>query len=132
MDHLKMSVKLSHEVPFFDTMYIQSANTPFLTPNMLGHLKVHSANKVGVFGGVQGFRWVVHRGWSSRVSVKSPKLVIEKRGKEYGGLTRLSKTHLLSFHSAGRHCQSCWLLLSRQVQCLRNSSRQCLFTSSRL
>lgn len=23
------------------------------------------------------------------------------------GRTRLSKTHLLSFHSAGRHCQSC-------------------------
>jgi len=45
-------------------------------------------------------------------------------------LTRLSKTHLFSFHSAGRHCQSCWLLLSKQVQCFLNSARQCLFTSS--
>lgn len=44
--------------------------------------------------------------------------------------TRLSKTHLLSFHSAGRHCQSCWLLSSRHIQCFLNSARQCLLTSS--
>ena len=30
------------------------------------------------------------------------------------------------------HCQSCWLLLSRHSQCLRNSAKQCLFTSSSL
>ena len=45
-------------------------------------------------------------------------------------LTRLSKTHLLSLHSFGRHCHSCWLLSSRQVQCFRNSSRQDLLISS--
>lgn len=30
------------------------------------------------------------------------------------------------------HCHSCWLLLSRHSQCLRNSAKQCLFTSSSL
>jgi hypothetical protein len=44
--------------------------------------------------------------------------------------TNLLKTQSLSFHSAGRHCHNCWLLLSKQVQCLRNSSRQLLFISS--
>lgn len=43
--------------------------------------------------------------------------------------TKLSKTHLLSFHSAGRHCQSCWFRLSRHSQCLRNSVKQCVLIS---
>ena len=47
-------------------------------------------------------------------------------------LTRLSNTHLFNFHSAGLHCQSCWLLLSKHCQCLRNCSKQCLLTSSML
>lgn len=45
-------------------------------------------------------------------------------------LTKFSKTHLFNFHSAGRHCQSCWLLSSRHVQCLRNSSRHDLLMSA--
>lgn len=47
-------------------------------------------------------------------------------------LTKLSKTHLLSFHSAGRHCQSWWLLLSRHSQWARNCARQDLLMSSML
>lgn len=44
--------------------------------------------------------------------------------------TKFSYTHLLSFHSAGRHCHSCWLLLSRHCQCARNCPRQDLLMSS--
>ena len=44
----------------------------------------------------------------------------------------MSNTHLLRGLSNFLHCHSCWLLLSRHSQCLRNSAKQCLFTSSRL
>lgn len=46
--------------------------------------------------------------------------------------TKLSNTHLLRGLSNFLHCHSCWLLLSRHSQCLRNSAKQCLFTSSSL
>lgn len=46
--------------------------------------------------------------------------------------TRLSNTHLFKGSSTFRHCQSCWLLLSRHSQCFRNSVKQCLLTSSSL
>jgi hypothetical protein len=46
--------------------------------------------------------------------------------------TRLAKTHWLSGRSTRRHCQSWWLLFSRQSQCRLNSSRQCLLMSVNL
>jgi hypothetical protein len=46
--------------------------------------------------------------------------------------TKLSKTHLFSFHSCGRHCQSCWLLISRHCQCCLNCSRQWVLISAKL
>lgn len=75
-------------------------------------------------------RQQAYLGWSSRVSISG--VSICQAFFEMCSFTRLSKTHLLSFHSWPRHCQSCWLLSSRQVQCLRNSVRQCLLTSSTL
>ena len=53
-----------------------------------------------------------------------------KEAQRKGWRTRFSKTHLLSFHSTGRHCHIWWLLLSRHCQWLRNSSRQDLLMSS--
>ena len=46
--------------------------------------------------------------------------------------TSLSSTHLLSSCSGRRQCHSCWLLLSKHLQCFRNSSRQFLLMSSKL
>lgn len=43
--------------------------------------------------------------------------------------TKLSKTHLLSFHSAGRHCHNWWFRSSRHSQCLRNSAKQWVLRS---
>jgi len=49
-----------------------------------------------------------------------------------GSRTKLSNTHLFRGLSHFLHCHSCWLLLSRHSQCLRNSVKQCLLTSSSL
>ena len=97
------------------------------------------------FGGALEFRLSAYLGYVSRVSVWHLVSVltvfvvdVHVKGTACGvwyecmTRTRLSNTHLLSFHSAGRHCHNCWLLSSRQVQCFLNSSRQCLLTSSRL
>jgi hypothetical protein len=42
----------------------------------------------------------------------------------------VSKAHLLSFHSKGRHCHSWWLWLSRHFQWLVNCAKQFLLRSS--
>lgn len=47
-------------------------------------------------------------------------------------LTSLSNTQPFNARSCLLHCHSCWLLFSRHCQCVRNCSRQFLFTSSSL